>query len=491
MSGELELTFSDLSSINLGCVVGKDGTNGIDGKDGQNGENGTNGIDGKDGVGISNVLISDTGILTVELTSGVNLELGNIKGADGLGITKSEINTNGELILTYTNGQSTNLGIVKGTDGVDGRNGTDGKDGTSIANVVVSSEGALSVELSNGTILNLGNIKGTDGIGITKSEINSNGELILTYTNGNTENLGVVVGVNGSNGTNGKDGTGIKSVTLSSDGNLSILLTDNTVCNLGNIKGEKGDKGDKGDKGADGKDGVDGKDGRGIADMAIINGEIVITYTDGTKSVIGKSDDVILNESDTLEFTLLSDGTYAVTGCLVDNPTEITIPSKFNGKFVTKIYSNAFENIITLKTVNIPNSIISIGTRAFYGCNTLKNVNISTDSELQEIAGYAFYGCSALTDIYFPTYVDYIGAYAFYQSGLTTAVFECPTNWNLFGKWNNGYPAHLSPTDSANAAKALSTNYTSHTSSDFYKNAWIRSDSYSNGSIVGTYEREL
>ena len=421
----------------------------------------------------------------------MNLELGNIKGADGLGITKSEINTNGELILTYTNGQSTNLGIVKGTDGVDGRNGTDGKDGTSIANVVVSSEGALSVELSNGTILNLGNIKGTDGIGITKSEINSNGELILTYTNGNTENLGVVVGVNGSNGTNGKDGTGIKSVTLSSDGNLSILLTDNTVCNLGNIKGEKGDKGDKGDKGADGKDGVDGKDGRGIADMAIINGEIVITYTDGTKSVIGKSDDVILNESDTLEFTLLSDGTYAVTGCLVDNPTEITIPSKFNGKFVTKIYSNAFENIITLKTVNIPNSILSIGTRAFYGCNTLKNVNISTDSELQEIAGYAFYGCSALTDIYFPTYVDYIGAYAFYQSGLTTAVFECPTNWNLFGKWNNGYPAHLSPTDSANAAKALSTNYTSHTSSDFYKNAWIRNDSYSNGSIVGTYEREL
>ena len=86
---------------------------------------------------------------------------------------------------------------------------------------------------------------------------------------------------------------------------------------------------------------------------------------------------------------------------------------------------------------------------------------------MQEIAGYAFYGCSALTDIYFPTYVDYIGAYAFYQSGLTTAVFECPTNWNLFGKWNNGYPAHLSPTDSANAAKALSTNYTSHTSSDF------------------------
>ena len=494
---ELVLSFSDSSSINLGCIVGKDGADGKDGIDGTNGKDGTNGVDG---VGIANVTISDEGALSVELTNGTILNLGNIKGENGIGISKSEINADGEFVLTYTNGQSTNLGKVVGADGIngtngadgkDGINGADGKDGTGIVNVTISAEGALSVELSNGTVLNLGNIKGADGIGISKSEINSNGELLLTYTSGETANLGVVVGAKGADG---KDGIGIKTVTLSADGELSILLTDNTVLNLGNVKGEKGDtgeKGEKGDKGADGKDGVDGKDGRGIADMAIINGEIVITYTDGTKSVIGKSDDVILNESDTLEFTLLSDGTYAVTGCLVDNPTEITIPSKFNGKFVTKIYSNAFENIITLKTVNIPNSILSIGTRAFYGCNTLKNVNISTDSELQEIAGYAFYGCSALTDIYFPTYVDYIGAYAFYQSGLTTAVFECPTNWNLFGKWNNGYPAHLSPTDSANAAKALSTNYTSHTSSDFYKNAWIRNDSYSNGSIVGTYEREL
>ena len=525
--GELLITLSDNSVLNLGKAIGadgkngangKDGTNGINGingkdgvngsngKDGKNGTNGKNGVDGKDGIGIANVTITDDGVLNVELTNGTTLNLGSIKGKDGIGISKSEINADGEFVLTYTNGQSTNLGKVVGADGIngtngadgkDGINGADGKDGTGIVNVTISAEGALSVELSNGTVLNLGNIKGADGIGVSKSEINSNGELILTYTSGETAKLGVVVGAKGADGTDGadgKDGIGIKTVTLSADGELSILLTDNTVLNLGNVKGEKGDtgeKGEKGDKGADGKDGVDGKDGRGIADMAIINGEIVITYTDGTKSVIGKSDDVILNESDTLEFTLLSDGTYAVTGCLVDNPTEITIPSKFNGKFVTKIYSNAFENIITLKTVNIPNSILSIGTRAFYGCNTLKNVNISTDSELQEIAGYAFYGCSALTDIYFPTYVDYIGAYAFYQSGLTTAVFECPTNWNLFGKWNNGYPAHLSPTDSANAAKALSTNYTSHTSSDFYKNAWIRNDSYSNGSIVGTYEREL
>ena len=356
----------------------------------------------------------------------MNLELGNIKGADGLGITKSEINTNGELILTYTNGQSTNLGIVKGTDGVDGRNGTDGKDGTSIANVVVSSEGALSVELSNGTILNLGNIKGTDGIGITKSEINSNGELILTYTNGNTENLGVVVGVNGSNGTNGKDGTGIKSVTLSSDGNLSILLTDNTICNLGNIKGEKGDKGDKGDKGADGKN---GKDGRGIAKTELVNGELIITYTDGTSDNLGSIGGGVPEEDEEiLKFTLLADDTYSVSaGNGAKNVDSIEIPSTYNGKAVTQIADKAFMNLSNLTKITIPDSITKIGEYAFYDCTLLSNIILP--SSLQSIQKYAFSGCTSITEITIPSATTYIGEYAFYNSSLSNATFEETNGW--------------------------------------------------------------
>ncbi len=77
--------------------------------------------------------------------------------------------------------------------------------------------------------------------------------------------------------------------------------------------GEKGDKGDKGDpgqdgtpgqdgkdgkdgtngangaNGADGKNGKDGKDGVGIAKAEInANGELVLTYTDGTTAILGK-----------------------------------------------------------------------------------------------------------------------------------------------------------------------------------------------------------
>lgn len=84
----------------MGSIVGKDGTDGADGMVG------TNGIDGTDGVGINNVEISDDGILTVKLTNGTTLTLGNIKGTDGIdgkdgvSVTSAIINDNGELVLT-------------------------------------------------------------------------------------------------------------------------------------------------------------------------------------------------------------------------------------------------------------------------------------------------------------------------------------------------------------------------------------------------------
>ncbi len=42
---------------------------------------------------------------------------------------------------------------------------------------------------------------------VSGAKINDNGELILTYSNGSEQNLGVVVGKDGSDGTNGQDGT--------------------------------------------------------------------------------------------------------------------------------------------------------------------------------------------------------------------------------------------------------------------------------------------
>lgn len=99
---------------------------------------------------------------------------------------------------------------------------------------------------------------------------------------------------------------------------LMMLLSVLTACNIGE-PGEKGEKGEQGLQGADGKDGRDGRDGlsptltisddgywvingvktnvkaegttgdagRGIEKLEWINGELIVTYTDGTTQNLG------------------------------------------------------------------------------------------------------------------------------------------------------------------------------------------------------------
>lgn len=110
--GQLVITYSDGSSVNLDKLVG---INGIDGKDG---------TDGKDGVGINTVNITGDGKLNITLTNGTTLNLGTIKGEKGekgdkgdtgRGIAKTEL-VNGELIITYTDGTKENLGSVSNAE---------------------------------------------------------------------------------------------------------------------------------------------------------------------------------------------------------------------------------------------------------------------------------------------------------------------------------------------------------------------------------------
>ncbi len=132
-AGELVLGFASGETVNLGRVVGRDG---------------------KDGVGIEGINLSPEGELSVTLTNGTVLNLGNIKGQDGIGISESKINDAGELVLTYTDGNTVNLGRVVGEKG---------EDGVGIASININDAGELTIVLTDGTNLNLGVIKGQDG----------------------------------------------------------------------------------------------------------------------------------------------------------------------------------------------------------------------------------------------------------------------------------------------------------------------------------------
>lgn len=93
----------------------------------------------------------------------------------------------------------------------------------------------------------------------------------------------------------------------------------------------------------------------------------------------------------------------------------IIVPSEYNGKAVTYFSSTAFNNATNLKSVVIPNSVITIGEGAFSGCSVLESItipfvggskdNTSSDTPLH-LFGYifgtnSFDGAERVTQWYF------------------------------------------------------------------------------------------
>lgn len=466
-NGDFILTLLDGTDVNVSNVSNSKGKDGTDGKNGTNGKNGAN---GKDGRSITLASVNSEGQLVITYSDGssVNLDkLVGINGIDGVSISNSAINDKGELIITYSNGQICNLGKVVGVDGKNGINGINGSDGNNGKN-------------------------GQDGISVVKSEINSNGELVVTYSNSVIDNLGKVIGsdgakgekgdkgdtgargekgekgdageqgiqgvagkdgkdgingtngVDGKDGTDGKDGVGINTVNITEDGKLNITLTNGTTLNLGTIKGEKGDKGDKGDAGAQGEKGEKGDKGdtgRGIAKTELVNGELIITYTDGTKENLGSITSTENTADKYLVYKILTDDSVSVSlksEYIGDLEGKITIPSEHNGRKVTEI--KGFTGC-QLSEIELPDTLEIIGPDTFSGCTNLKSITI-------------------------PKNVYRIQGNAFLNSGLQTAKFENPSNWKKYQVYTyNGYDSTLtsvsssSLSDETKAAELLTETY--------------------------------
>ena len=69
--GQLILTLSDGTTLNLGNAVGENGKNGSDGRNGTDGKNGADGKDGKDGmdgISVSGVDLTDAGELVLRFS---------------------------------------------------------------------------------------------------------------------------------------------------------------------------------------------------------------------------------------------------------------------------------------------------------------------------------------------------------------------------------------------------------------------------------------
>ena len=186
------------------------------------------------------------------------------------------------------------------------------------------------------------------------------------------------------------------TISISEDG-YWVIDGEKTDVKAQGEKGDQGIQGEKGDQGIQGEKGDKGDKGDNGADATATN-----------------------ENPQGLAFYLKDDGTYAVEIGYAKYLSKIEIPATYNGKAVTEVgrFCDDSGNSI-LAEIFIPNSVTTIGERAFYNCDGLTSVTIG--NSVTTIGSSAFYGCSNLTSVTIGNSVTTIGSSAFsYCDGLTS-----------------------------------------------------------------------
>ncbi|MBQ8791283.1 MAG: leucine-rich repeat protein [Ruminiclostridium sp.] len=119
------------------------------------------------------------------------------------------------------------------------------------------------------------------------------------------------------------------------------------------------------------------------------------------------------------EYNVLSNGTVEITG-YTGSATNLTIPSKINGKAVTVIGEMAFHDCNTLTSVTIPYGVTLIDNGAFFKCEEL--VSVTIPASVKTLDNNCFYWCTSLKSVKIPKGVTTIGKSVFYYCYSLTSV---------------------------------------------------------------------
>lgn len=109
-------------------------------------------------------------------------------------------------------------------------------------------------------------------------------------------------------------------------------------------------------------------------------------------------------------YELNGDGTASVVGYNL-RLENVDILSEYQGCPVTTIKSGALSNSLTIKSINIPNSVTTIEENAFSNNPNLKTITFGDN--LETIKDNAFSNCAALTDVTIPATINDISNSAF------------------------------------------------------------------------------
>ena len=121
---------------------------------------------------------------------------------------------------------------------------------------------------------------------------------------------------------------------------------------------------------------------------------------------------------------LTSIGSFAFYGCSL---TSITIPNS-----VSSIGERAFCYCSSLTSISIPNSVTSVGDQTFSDCSSLTSITIP--NSVTSIGKWAFSSCSSLTSISIPNSVTYIDGSAFSGCSSLTSI-TIPNSVTSIGYW--------------------------------------------------------
>ena len=150
-------------------------------------------------------------------------------------------------------------------------------------------------------------------------------------------------------------------------------------------------------------------------------------YENGACTVCGEA----IEYSQGLKLLLRKDGTYAVSGIGTFEGAHLVIPETApDGTPITRILKDAFRECKTLRSVHIPDSIVSIEEWAF-AFSEIAYVRLP--DTLTSIEPFVFYSCKRLTSIHIPSGVKSIGDDSFSLCTALTSL-DIPPSVQSIGK---------------------------------------------------------
>ncbi len=138
---------------------------------------------------------------------------------------------------------------------------------------------------------------------------------------------------------------------------------------------------------------------------------------------------------------------YYVSGYISDDSEALFIPEEYTGtegtypvigtKSASSNSAALFYNNTTLKYVSLPETLVYLGNRTFFGCSAL--VDASLPDGLESLGNFTFRLCSNLTSAYIPSSVETIGYGVYAGAASIRNITVSLNNKNYYSEDNGIY----------------------------------------------------